>query len=195
MDIISFSADSSRSVYRYAADAGPILAAVYCIFAASILLINRFPEIGILTLPTAISIPFVLAWLMRKLAASRPDLSGFFPLWLFGIYTSIFATLICALLSALYLIFIDPAFVATYFRNAAESLQTISSESGSADLSRQAEIIRTAIDRRLLPSPMELVAAMSWLAAFGGSVMAAVAARFRSLSKKGTKPSDASPQT
>lgn len=176
-----------KSVYACAAEAGPLMSLPLVAVAASVLLSNRVPGLGILALPSLLAAPFLLASLMKRVAADRPSYRSFFPLWLFGIYSFIFATLICALLSALYLVFIEPGFVGTYFSNAVSAMEEASRQSQGVDFSRQAEVFRAAVDNRLLPSPMELVASMSWLSAFTGSVLSALVARVVvSIAGKGT---------
>ena len=68
-------------------------------------------------------------------------------------------------------------FVASYFDNAISALNVASQASSGVDFSHQIEVLQAAVDNRLLPSSMELVASMSWLSAFTGSVLSAVVAR------------------
>lgn len=166
-----------KSVYRHASEAGPVVALPLLVAAASMLLVNKFSAITVLMIPALVSVPFLLYRLMGRLASSGAGYGTYWPLWLFGIYSFIFATLICALASALYLVFIEPAFIVTYFNNALQGLEAMSGQSGAPDFSTQIEVLRSAIERRMLPSSMELVASMSWLSAFGGAVLSAVVAR------------------
>lgn len=166
-----------KSIYRNAAEAGPVVALPLVVVAVSILLVNKLPGMSFLALPALIVVPFLLYRLMGRLSSRYPQYSSYWPLWLFGIYSFIFATLICALLAAVYLVFVEPAFISTYFHNALDALESLSAEPASPDFSAQAEVIRSAIDRRMLPSSMELVASMSWLCAFGGAVLSAALAR------------------
>lgn len=168
--------DRHKSIYRFAAEDGPIISIPLIVVAFSILLSTSIPAITILAIPALASLPFLLFSRMKRLALQVPPYAAFFPQWLFGIYAGIFATLICALLAAIYLIFIDPSFPADYFRNAAAALDEIS-RSQSADLSLHADNLRRAAEMHLLPSPMELVAAMSWLSAFSCSLVSAFVAR------------------
>lgn len=181
-------ASQSKSVYRYAADAGPWLALPLLIVAFSILLVNQIPSISILGLPAFAAVPFLLFRLMRRMALSSPAFSSFYPLWLFGIYSFIFATIICAFCSAVYLLAVEPDFLSTYFTNALQALRQMADKPGAPDLSSQIQIISQAIDRHMIPSPMELVAAMSWLCTFSGAVLSAFLARIFPLFSRRAKP-------
>ncbi len=166
-----------KSVYAYAAEAGPLMSLPLIVVALSMLLANKVPGAGMLALPALVAAPFVLWRLMRRVASGNQEYMSFFPLWLFGIYSMIFATLICAFFSAMYLVFVEPGFVASYFDNAISALNVALQASSGVDFSHQIEVLQAAVDNRLLPSSMELVASMSWLSAFTGSVLSAVVAR------------------
>ena len=167
-----------KSVYAYAAEAGPLMSLPLIVVALSMLLANKVPGgRNALRFLALVAAPFVLWRLMRRVASGNQEYMSFFPLWLFGIYSMIFATLICAFFSAMYLVFVEPGFVASYFDNAISALNVASQASSGVDFSHQIEVLQAAVDNRLLPSSMELVASMSWLSAFTGSVLSAVVAR------------------
>lgn len=172
------SSPKPKTIYRLAAEDGPWLALPMMAVAFSILLSNQWPAIAMLAYPALLLFPALMVRRMRRVADGHPAYASFYPLWLFGIYAGIFATLLCSLAAAVYIIFFDPSFVADYFDNCARTLRELSAQSPSGDFSRQADIIASAKSRHLLPSPMELVSSMGWLAAFTSSILAAAAARF-----------------
>lgn len=170
-------AKKEKSVYLYAAEAGPVMSLPLMAVAASVLLANRLPMVGVVALPALMLAPVLLFRQMKRVVAESPQYAGFYPLWLFGIYTMLGATLITSLVATLYLMFVEPTFISTYFDNAIASLRELSARPGGEELARQADFFATARDRRLLPSMQELVASMGWLSAFTGAVVSAVVAR------------------
>lgn len=157
-----------KSVYRYAAGAGRWLGLYLTAAAFCFLLGNRFPQLPLLSVPLLLGVPFVMLLLMKPVVKETPQYLRFSPLWLFGIYTFIFASLICALFMALYLMFIEPHFITTSLANAAASIRAAGLESQFAE---QLSVIDMALSRGAVPSPMQLVAAMAWTTCFGGSVL------------------------
>lgn len=170
-------AEKAKSIYLYAAEAGPLMSIPLMAVAASVLLANKVPMIGVIALPALLLAPLLLFRQMKRVVAEAPGYAGFYPLWLFGIYTMLGATLICSLASTLYLMFVEPTFISTYFDNAIASLRTLSEQPGGEDFARQADVIATVRERKLLPSMQELVASMGWLSAFTGAIVSAVVAR------------------
>lgn len=171
------SSPDRKSIYRLAANDGPLLALPMLAVAFSVLLSNHWPASGMFGLPALLLFPWVMWRRMHRVADYYPAYASFYPLWLYGIYAGIFATLICSLAAAVYIIFLDPGFVAKYFDNCARALREISAQTPGSDFSSQADIIASASRRHLLPSPMELVFSMGWLAAFSSAVISALAAR------------------
>ena len=68
----------------------------------------RIEALPMLLLPLAAGFPVMLGFIMRRISRDEPSYMKISALWLGGIYSVIFGTLICCLLSALYLMFVDP---------------------------------------------------------------------------------------
>ncbi len=169
--------EKPKSVYLYAAEAGLLMSLPLITVAASVLLANKLPMIGVIAFPALMLAPALLFMQMKRVAVETPSYCSFYPLWLFGIYTMLGATLICSLAATLYLMFVEPTFISTYFDNAISSMQTLAMQPGGEGFAEQVDFFVTAKERRMLPSVDELVASMGWLSAFTGAVIAAVVAR------------------
>ena len=171
-----------KSIYKYASEAGLPTGLYLTIMSACLLLSVKIPFLPMLTLPLAIGFPFLLLALMRKIKREEPSYSKFSSLWLGGIYTVIFGTLICMFLSALYLVFVEPGFVHQYVNNALLAVE----ESPFADqYESSVALMREAMEAHILPSGLEFLSSMAWLTCFIGSILSLIIALI--MSKGGSK--------
>lgn len=158
----------NKSIYKYAAEAGVPVGLYLSLMSACLLLSLRIDFLPTLILPLAIGFPFLLGFLMRRIARQEPSYLKISALWLGGIYSVIFGTLICSLLSALYLTFVEPTFVSLYVSNA---IATIQSSPLAGEYAATTELMQEAIDAHLLPSGLEFVSTMGWCTCFAGSML------------------------
>lgn len=158
----------NKSVYKYAAESGLPVGIYLTAMSACFLLSLKLPLLPLAIVPLAIGFPFMLGRGMRRLAAAEPNYSRFSSLWLYGIYTVIFGVLICSLISALWLVMVDPGFIHEYI------VQTISEMEKLPDAamySDSVDVMREALEQGLVPSGTQFVASMGWLTSFAGSVL------------------------
>lgn len=162
-----------KSVYKFAAEAGvPIGLYLVCI-SACFLLSLKISFLQMLIFPLAIGFPFLLAFYMKRMVRQEPTYNRFSPIWLFGIYSVIFGTLICMLFSSLYLVFVDPSFITQYVTVSIEGLQALPS---SEQYAATVEVLQHAIDSHMLPSGTQFVTTMGWFTCFGGSMLSLILA-------------------
>ncbi len=171
-----------KSIYRYAAEGGIPVGLYLTLISACLLLSLRIPLLPLLILPLAIGFPFLVGWKMEQIARACPPYRRVATLWLGGIYMVIFGTLICTLISALYIKFIDPTFVYSYISNA---ITTIEQSPMAPDYASTTELMRKAIDNRLLPNGMEFVSSLAWFTCFFGSILSLLLALLLSRRKTG----------
>ncbi len=159
-----------KSVYKYAAEAGlPI--GIYLIgMSACVLFSLSMPALPMLVPLLALGFPVLLGYYMKRSA-----------LWLFGIYSVIFGTLICSLFSALYLVVINPGFIASYVST---TLSTIEASPVAAEYVDMTTVMRSALESRRLPSGMQFVTTIGWFSCFVGSMLSMLLAGILSASKK-----------
>lgn len=171
-----------KSIYKYAAEAGVPAGLYLTLLSACVLLSIEFPALPILVLPLAIGFPFLLWKLLKRIVTEVPAYNKFATVWLGGIYTVIFGTLICMFLSALYITFVEPDFVWKYVSNA---IAAVENSTMSGEYANATALMREAMDAHLLPSNFEFLTTMGWLTCFSGSVLSLVLALI--LNKSGRK--------
>jgi hypothetical protein len=163
----------NKSVYKYAAEAGLPAGLYLTVMSACVLLSLRVEFLPTLILPLLIGFPFLLGYGMRRMARTEPSYMKFSALWLFGIYTVIFGTLICSFFSGVYLLFVDPGFVHAYVERA---IADVEASPVSSQYEATTAIMRDALDSHILPNGMQFVATMGWFTCFFGSVLSMVLA-------------------
>lgn len=157
-----------KSIYKYASEAGVPAGIYLTLMSACFLLSVRMPNLPVFILPLGIGFPFILWLLLRKICKLEPVYMKFSSIWLGGIYTVIFGTLICFFLSALYVVFIEPAFVTLYFNNA---LQVLEASPLAEEYQSSIMLMREAMNAHILPSGLELLMTISWFTCFTGSLL------------------------
>lgn len=157
-----------KSIYKFASEAGLPAGLYLTLMSACVLLSLKMPALPMLLLPLGLGFPVMLWMLMKKIGREEPSYNKFSSLWLGGIYTVIFGTLICTFISALYITFFEPDFVNIYIANALEAVET----SGMADQYETSIILmREAMAAHILPSGLEFLTSMAWLTCFTGSIL------------------------
>ena len=162
-----------KSIYKYAAEAGLPIGLLLTAMSACMLMGLRYEALTSLVIPLAIFFPVALWFVLRRIAKKEPDYMKVSALWLGGIYTVIFGTIICMLFSAVYIFYVEPGFVYEYVTSAIESLE------GSPMREQYAAttaLMREAIDARILPSGIEFVTTMGWSTCFFGSILSLILA-------------------
>ena len=162
-----------KSIYKYASETG-LPAGLYLTAMSFCLLLSvKAPVMPILLLPLMIGFPVILWLLVRKIAREEPSYNKFSSLWLGGIYTVIFGSLISLFISALYVVAFEPNFVNLYISNA---LAAVESSPMSGEYSAQIELMREAMEAHILPSSLEFLTSMAWLTCFVGSLLSLIIA-------------------
>ncbi|MCH5224156.1 MAG: DUF4199 domain-containing protein [Muribaculaceae bacterium] len=171
-----------KSIYKYAAEAGVPAGLYLTLMSACFLLSLKVPSLPMLLVPLAIGFPFLIWALMKRVCASEPAYNKFASVWLGGIYTVIFGTLICTLFSALYLFMVEPGFVHLYVQNA---IETVEASPMAAQYKQTIIIMQEALDAHILPSATEFLTTMAWFTCFSGSIISLfVALVMTKMSKK-----------
>ncbi|MBD5356831.1 MAG: DUF4199 domain-containing protein [Bacteroides sp.] len=162
-----------KSIYRYAAEAGFPIGIYLSVMAACMLMGLKYEFLTSFLLPLTIAFPFLLGVILRQIAKKEPAYMKVSALWLGGIYTMIFGTIICMLFSACYIFFADPGFVYEYVSSAIDSIESSPMKEQYANTTA---IMREAIEARILPSGIEFVATMGWSTCFFGSILSLIVA-------------------
>lgn len=162
-----------KSIYKYASEAGVPAGLYLTVMSACLLLSIKLPILPMLIFPLALGFPFLLWVLMRRIVEAEPSYNKFSSLWLGGIYTVIFGTMICMFLSSLYIVAVEPGFVHLYISNA---LEAVESSPVAGDYAASIALMREAMDAHILPSGLEFLTTMAWFTCFAGSLLSLVIA-------------------
>ena len=128
----------------------------------------RIDFLSLLILPLVCALPVVLYRLMRAVFDAEPSCRRVSSLWLMGIYTFIFGSLICALVSDVYILTVEPGFVKDYIMRAIHDMEA---QPDSAMFSSQIELMHRAVESRALPGCLQFIASMAWSTCFFGSLL------------------------
>lgn len=161
-----------KSVYKSAAEAGFPTGLYLTVVSIGMMLGVKFGVLNIPVLMLLAGFPFYLAWQMQRVVKNEPEKGNFSPLWLFGIYTVIFGTLICMLTTYLYLMFVDPSFIRDSLNQAIETFSQLP-DSGAHHMS---EVMRQAMEKNVYPTKTQFVTSMGWFTCFAGSMLSLVLA-------------------
>lgn len=167
-------ASSTRSVMGHAAHAGLPMGLYLTAVSMCLLGSLKVDVLPILMLPLVCGIPIVLYRLMKRTCTEDPSCCRVSSLWLMGIYTFIFGSLICALVSNLYIVFIEPGFVKDYIMMAIRDLE---SSPNAEAFASQIDLMHRAVEGHALPGSMQFVASMAWTTCFFGSLLSLITAR------------------
>ena len=157
-----------KSIYKYASEAGVPAGLYMTLMSACLLLSVKLPALPMMLLPLCLGFPVLLWFLMNRISIKESAYNKFSSLWLGGIYTVIFGSLICMLMSALYIVFVEPNFVNLYIGNA---LSAVESTPMAPQYESSIRMMREAMDAHVLPTGLEFVTTMAWFTCFCGSIL------------------------
>ena len=171
-----------KSIYKYASEAGVPAGLYLTLMSMCVLLSVKIPALPLLLLPLILGFPLILWMLVRKISREEPSYNKFSSLWLGGIYTVIFGSLICMFVSAFYLVMFEPNFVNLYISNA---LDAVENSSMAGEYASSIELMHEAVEAHILPSGLEFLTSMAWFTCFVGSILSLIIALI--MSKSGRK--------
>lgn len=162
-----------KSIYKIASEKGLPAGLYLSLMSACVLLSVKVPVLPMLLLPLVLGFPVMMWFLMRSIIREEESYNKFSSLWLGGIYTVIFGSLICMFLSSIYIVFFEPNFVNLYVNNA---LAAVESSPFSGEYEQSVALMREALEANILPSGLEFLTTMAWFTCFCGSILSLVIA-------------------
>lgn len=160
-----------KSVYRYGAEYGRFLGIYLIVMSALTIAGAHAPFMTLLMAALLPGFPVILYLVMRRIYREVPYYRTISAMWSIGNITVICGTLICALVSGLWLTFVEPNFFANYIRNCIATLQ---SSGQGAQYQEQIDMFKQMLQNGGLPSPMQFVVSMSWTTAFFGCILSMI---------------------
>lgn len=159
--------DTPRSVYRLGAEDGllmaPMLILVALLFGAS----TYYTWLGLPAMVAAIGVPALAYWLLARTYARQPELSTFSALWLQGICTFFFGSLIMAVVVYLAMRFMCPTFIVDQFNTVIAVYSQIDEPAADTLVS----VLQRALNEHQLPTPMDVTLELVYIIVFTGSIL------------------------
>ncbi len=161
----------SKSIYRAAGKLG-IPAGIYLsVLSAAVVFSDRASLIPIVALALMVCLPIVVYRLQRNAHKADPT-TPYAGIWLLGMMTLIFGSLICALVTYVVITFLRPDFISEQVQAAVN----LYSQTPELRDSSMVQTMRMAMQEGLLPTPIEYVVQMFWMTSFVGSLLSALLA-------------------
>lgn len=157
-----------KSVFGHSASLGLWMGLYLFLMSAALIGSVSFQPLILLIFPLAAGTPVVLYFLLRKVWKQDPRLHTLSAMWLAGIWTFIFGSLICGILTAAWLLLFEPDFVNTYI---SQSIQAIESTPMASQYTVEIQRMRSLQEAGAVPSPMQFIFTMIWTTAFFGSIV------------------------
>lgn len=119
-----------------------------------------------------IAVPFILYSLLRRHYRDGGCEGSLSEIWMHGIMIFICGSVILALVSLVFLRYIDPAFIYRESARLVEAYRAL----GDPTLSSLADALDQARTTHTLPTPVQFAMVFLWLGGFSGSILALVEA-------------------
>lgn len=158
----------ATSLVAYAARSGLPFGLYLTLMSALYIFGIRIPALTLGMLPLILGTPVVLYLYMRRLYETAESHRSTASLWMSGILLFIFGSLVCGILSIAIIKLCVPDFIPELMRTAADALERIDADGA---YSREAVILRSAVEHRMLITPSEFSITMMWGTAFNGSIL------------------------
>ncbi len=157
-----------RSVYSYAAESGAVMGLYLCLIASCFLFSRHADILSVLIFPLLAGVPFLLARGMKRMSREVEAYAGVTPMWLMGIYTFIFASLIATLFTTAILLFVEQGLLYNMIQSGIEELKA---HNANGSFTRHIELGNMAIEKHLIPTPLDFSLTMAWSTSFAGSII------------------------
>lgn len=156
-----------KSVFKRGADDG-FWAGIYLSVLVIVLLLSvKSLLAGMLGLTMAVCVPVATYLLLRRTYRADYGTTRFSELWMQGICTFFFGSLIMAVALYVFLEFIDSGYIYTMVGQAVETYRAV----GTPEAVELADILQKLVDGNMLPSPIMVAVDMIWTVSFTGSVL------------------------
>lgn len=162
--------ESRKSVYHTGGADGLIMGAAFIIVMALMMLSIKRESALLSLLALVLAVPGIAALaaaLMRKRLVENQHRDTFSALWMHGITMFVCGNLIFGLALYAYLRFIDPEFMVREALAAADVYAAL----GNPDADHMAKLLRSMVEKHLLPTPISFAFSMMWFGSFLGCML------------------------
>jgi hypothetical protein len=161
-----------KSIYKRSAEYGVPFGAYLSVLTISGIYSDKLSVLTILSLAMLIAIPFIVYRYQRRTFLQEGGTTEFAALWMMGILTFIYGSLLCCLVSYFVLQYLRPGYLYEQAQIAINTYKAIPGMQNS-DIVR---VLQQAIKNNMLPTAIQFLFNLFWVGTFCGSVLSALLA-------------------
>lgn len=171
--------EKEKSVFKCSAENGISFGLYLSAIFFSVIYGGNATILSLIGFVLIFAIPIVLFRYMGKFHISHPDTSNFSSLWTLGTLTFLCGSLICSIVTYIWLEYITPGFI----YEQAQSTLVVYEQVPELKNHELTQVLRTAVENKTLPSPIELVVQMLWFSFSAGVILSLLLAPLAKLRK------------
>ena len=159
-----------KSIYRVGAEKGAWFGIYLSVL--SIMLMYGFDSVLLMYASIALflGIPGVAYFYIRKYHVSLHCMSQFSALWMLGILIFLFGSLICGVVTYVWMQYVEPTFIYDQVQMAIKLYESVPGENARM----LTDILKQAVENHMLPSAIDIVIEMIMLTTFVGSIISMI---------------------
>jgi hypothetical protein len=158
---------TTPSVYKRGADDGLKLGIIMIVLFIAAAYSLQFAMLGFLAFALTIAVPFVVYYMIKRDYLRYPNMRFFSALWMHGICTFFFGSVLLAAAMSVFLRFIEPTFIIDNLNNAISVYRSL----GVAEANEMADAMQSLIDKHMVPSAISFAMTSIWSVVFSGSML------------------------
>lgn len=155
---------------------------LYLIVMSALLLVSVKIPLSLMVMSVMLLFfPVLLYRFLRRMYREAPTNRGFSAVWTAGIMITLCGSLICGIVTAAWMLTMQPDFFIDYLQQA---IGIIEQSGREVEYAQEISMIRNAMNNGISLSPMRFVFSMMWATIFFGSVISMLIAwllRYRSI--------------
>lgn len=166
-----------KSVYRWGAEYGLGFGIYLTLMALAIMYGFSHSSLLLVAMAMMVAAPAVVYPMLRRYRTSMRGYAPFASLWMLGILVFLFGSLICGMVTYVWLQYVMPMFIYDQVMMAIDLYKGIPGD----DAAEVVRVMEAIVERHALPSPIEVVVQMIMLTTFLGSLVSMALASVLSL--------------
>lgn len=168
--------NEERSIFKFGAEMGIPVGIYTTLISLATIFSDKFSMLSVVALALLVIGPYFIYRLQRRYVVATECKTEFAHIWMFGIVAIVCGSIITMFTTYMTLEFLRPNYIYDQTQLLIEMYKGVPELKNSEAVT----ILQQALDKGLLPKPLELTLNMFWMVTFTGSVMSAVTAAFAS---------------
>lgn len=162
--------EKRESIFKYAARCGLPMGGYLSVMSVAMVFSDKVPLLSLVVLGMLLCTPVLVYKMLRARYVADDGTTDFSSLWMIGILTFIYGSLICTAVTYALLQWFRPDF---FYDMAQMVIDQYSKVPAASDM---VDTLTKIVDKGLLPSTLEFLFQMFWLTSFLGSLLSAIVA-------------------